>query len=68
MKETVKDIAKIIAVYIGYLILTVIFFYVTGMYVWNMLPTKTVLIRMLILPLILTVATAFFTRNFESTS
>lgn len=66
MKETVKNIAKIIAVYIGYLILTVIFFYVTGMYVWNMLPTKTALIRMLILPLILTVATAFFTRKFES--
>lgn len=65
MKETVKDIAKSIAVYIGYLILTVIIFYVTGMYVWNMMPTKTVLIRMFILPLTLTLATAFFTRKFE---
>lgn len=65
MKETVKDIAKSIAVYIEYLILTVIIFYVTGMYVLNMMPTKTVLIRMFILPLTLTLATAFFTRKFE---
>lgn len=57
MNKIIKSILKIIGIYIGYLILTIVAFYITGMYVWNMSPTKLVLTRILGFPIILTLAT-----------
>lgn len=60
MNELIKKCLKIIGVYIGYLVLTVIAFYITGMYAWNMFPTKLVLARMIIFPIFLTLVTTLF--------
>lgn len=60
MNNIIKNILKIIGAYVGYLILTVIVFYIIGMYVWNTPPTKLVLMRMLIFPIFLTLATIIF--------
>ncbi len=60
MNKTIKSILKIIEIYLGYLILTIVAFYITGMYVWNMPPTKLVLIRMIGFPIFLTLVTTVF--------
>lgn len=52
-----KSILKNILIYIIYLIITILIFYVTGMYIWTTPPTKLVLIRIIIIPLILTFIT-----------
>jgi len=60
MKEIAKSTLKIIGTYVGYLILTIIAFYITGMYIWTTPPTKLVLTRMLVFPIFLTLATYIF--------
>lgn len=60
MNKTIKSLFKIIGIYGGYLILTLIMFYFTGIYVWNQVPTKLVLLRMLVFPIFLTLATIIF--------
>lgn len=57
MNKIIKNILKIIGIYAGYLILTLIIFYFTGMYVWNQAPTKLVLMRILVFPILLTLIT-----------
>lgn len=60
MKDIIKRILKIIGLYFIYLILTVIIFYITGMYIWTTKPTSLVLTRMLVFPIFLTIATVLF--------
>lgn len=60
MNKTIENILKIIGAYIGYLVLTIIVFYITGMYIWTTPPTKLVLIRILVFPIFLTLATHIF--------
>lgn len=52
-----KKMLRVATVYLFYLLLTIIIFYVTGMYVFNQPPTPRVLTRMLLLPLLLTIVT-----------
>ncbi len=60
MNKIIKSILKIIGIYIVYLVLTIIVFYITGMYIWTTPPTKLVLTRMLVFPIFLTLATIIF--------
>ena len=60
MHELAKNLLKIIGLYIIYLILTIIVFYITGMYIWTTPPTKLVLIRILVLPIFLILVTILF--------
>ena len=60
MNKVLKEILKVLGIYIGYLLLTILFFYIFGLYVWNQPPTKLVLARMVSFPLILTIATEVF--------
>lgn len=60
MKKIIVNILKVMGIYIGYLVLTIIAFYITGMYIWTTPPTKLVLIRMLVFPIFLTLATTTF--------
>ncbi len=60
MNKVIKNILKLIGIYVGYLILTIIAFYITGMYIWTTPPTKLVLTRMLVFPVFLTLATIIF--------
>ena len=60
MNKVIKNILKIIEIYVGYLVLTIIAFYITGMYIWTTPPTKLVLTRMLVFPVFLTLATIIF--------
>ncbi len=60
MNKVIKSILKIIGIYVGYLVLTTIAFYITGMYIWTTPPTKLVLTRMLVFPIFLTLATIIF--------
>ncbi len=60
MNKVLKEILKAIGIYIGYLILTILFFYIFGLYVWTTPPTKLVLVRMIGFPFILTIATEVF--------
>ena len=54
MNENLNKLLKVIEIYVGYLLLTIIIFYAIGLYVFNMPPTKLVLIRIVIFPTILT--------------
>ncbi len=60
MNKVIKNILKLIGIYVGYLILTIIAFYITGMYICTTPPTKLVLTRMLVFPVFLTLATIIF--------
>ncbi len=60
MNKVLKEILKTIGIYIGYLLLTIVFFYIFGLYIWTTPPTKLVLARMIGFPLILTIATEVF--------
>ncbi len=60
MNKVIKNILKLIGIYVGYLVLTIIAFYITGMYIWTTPPTKLVLTRMLVFPIFLTLATIIF--------
>ena len=60
MNKVIKKILKLIGIYVGYLVLTIIVFYITGMYIWTTPPTKLVLTRMLVFPVFLTLATIIF--------
>lgn len=60
MNKVLKEILKTIGIYVGYLLLTIVFFYIFGLYVWNQPPTKLVLARMMGFPFILTIATEIF--------
>lgn len=57
-----KTILKNILIYIIYLMITFLVFYVTGLYIWTTPPTKIVLIRLINIPLILTLITYFLTK------
>ncbi len=60
MNKVLKEILKTIGIYIGYLLLTIVFFYIFGLYIWTTPPTKLVLARMIGFPFILTIATEIF--------
>lgn len=60
MNIFLKEILKAIGIYFGYLILMVIIFYILGLYIWTTPPTKLVLARMIVFPLILTISTEVF--------
>lgn len=60
MDKILKRALKVIGIYVGYLLLTIIVFYITGMYIWTTPPTSLVLRRMLVFPLFLTAATVLF--------
>lgn len=60
MNKIIKNMLKIIGVYVVNLILTVIVFYITGMYIWTTPPTKLVLMRMTVFPIFLTMAIITF--------
>lgn len=60
MNKIIKNMLKIIGVYAVNLILTVIVFYITGMYIWTTPPTKLVLTRMIVFPIFLTIAIITF--------
>lgn len=60
MNRIIKNMLKIIGVYAVNLILTVIVFYITGMYIWTTPPTKLVLMRMTVFPIFLTIAIITF--------
>lgn len=57
MNKNLNKLLKVVGIYVGYLILTIIIFYALGLYVFNMPPTKLVLIRIVIFPTILTLIT-----------
>ena len=57
MNENLNKLLKVVGIYVGYLLLTIIIFYELGLYVFNMPPTKLVLIRIVIFPTILTLIT-----------
>ena len=57
MNKNLNKLLKVVGIYAGYLILTIIIFYALGLYVFNMPPTKLVLIRIVIFPTILTLIT-----------
>lgn len=57
MNENLNKLLKVVGIYVGYLLLTIIIFYALGLYVFNMPPTKLVLIRIVIFPTILTLIT-----------
>ena len=54
MNKNLNKLLKVVGIYVGYLLLTIIIFYALGLYVFNMPPTKLVLIRIVIFPTILT--------------
>lgn len=60
MNKVLKEILKAIGIYVGYLLLTIVFFYIFGLYIWTTPPTKLVLARMICFPFILTIATEIF--------
>lgn len=60
MNKVMKEILKAIGIYVGYLLLTIVFFYIFGLYIWTTPPTKLVLARMTGFPFILTIATEVF--------
>lgn len=60
MNKILKEILKVIGIYVGYFLLTIGFFYIFGLYIWTTPPTKLVLARMIGLPFILTIATEIF--------
>lgn len=60
MNKILKEILKAIGIYAGYLLLTIVFFYIFGLYIWTTPPTKLVLARMIGFPFILTIATEVF--------
>lgn len=60
MNKVLKEILKAIGIYVGYLLLTIVFFYIFGLYIWTTPPTKLVLARMIGFPFILTIATEVF--------
>lgn len=60
MNKILKEILKAIGIYVGYLLLTIVFFYIFGLYIWTTPPTKLVLVRMIGFPFILTIATKVF--------
>lgn len=60
MNRIIKNMLKIIGVYVVNLILTVIVFYITGMYIWTTPPTKLVLMRIIVFPIFLTIAIITF--------
>lgn len=60
MNKILKEILKTIGFYVGYLLLTIIFFYIFGLYIWTTPPTKLVLTRIIGFPFILTIATEVF--------
>lgn len=60
MNKVFKEILKVIGIYVGYLLLTIVFFYIFGLYIWTTPPTKLVLVRMIGFPFILTIATEVF--------
>lgn len=60
MNKDLKEILKAIGIYVGYLLLTIVFFYIFGLYIWTTPPTKLVLARMIGFPFILTIATEVF--------
>lgn len=60
MNKVFKEILKVIGIYVGYLLLTIAFFYILGLYIWATPPTKLVLARMISFPFILTIATEVF--------
>lgn len=60
MNKVLKEILKLVCIYVGYLLLTIIFFYIFGLYVWNQPPTKLVLARMIGFPFVITIATEIF--------
>lgn len=55
MNKVLKGILKTIGIYVGYLLLTLVFFYM-----WTALPTRLVLARIIGFPFILTIATEVF--------
>lgn len=55
MNKILKNIMRIIGLYIISVIVIVFVFYTMGWYVFNMLPTKIVLLRMLISSITLTI-------------
>ena len=57
MNKNLNKLLKVMGIYVGYLLLTIIIFYALGLYVFNMPPTKLVLIRIVIFPTILTLIT-----------
>lgn len=60
MNKFLQEILKAIGIYVGYLLLTIVFFYIFGLYIWTTPPTKLVLARMIGFPFILTIATEVF--------
>ncbi len=60
MNKILKKTLKAIGIYVGYLLLVIIFFYIFGLYIWTTTPTKLVLARMIGFPFILTMATEVF--------
>ena len=60
MNKVLKGILKAIGIYVGYLLITIAFFYIFGLYIWTTLPTKLVLVRMVCFPFILKIATEVF--------
>ena len=60
MNKVLKGILKAIGIYVGYLLITIAFFYILGLSIWTTLPTKLVLVRMVCFPFILTIATEVF--------
>lgn len=60
MNKVLKGLLKEIGIYVVYLLLTIIFFYIFGLYIWTTPPTKLVLARMIGFPFILTIATETF--------
>lgn len=60
MNKVMKEILKAFGIYVGYLLLTIIIFYIFGLYIWTTPPTKLVLARMIGFPFILTISTEVF--------
>ena len=58
----IKNILRVVITYVIYVLITIIIFYITGMYAFNQTPTPRFLARMLLLPILLTIITIIITK------
>jgi len=65
MNKVLKNLLLIFGLYVIYLVLILLVFYITGMYIWTTPPTRLVFWRIVGFPLALTVITYIFIKIME---
>lgn len=65
MNKIIKNLLLILGLYVAYLVLTLVVFYITGMYIWTTPPTNLVFWRIVGFPFALTIITYIFIKILE---